>query len=147
MTTITSLQPENTYTYPGTFNPPKFDWEELMKELGKPREGKINPSVNIIEHIDYYKVELAVPGLTKDDFVVNVQDNQLSIVVMKPKETNAINYHVHGFNFECFSHLIDLPGNIETDFISAEYEAGILSICFPKVDAPVVNTSHRIVIY
>ena len=66
---------------------------------------------------------------------------------MKPKEKNTINYRVHGFNFECFSHLIDLPDNIETDFISAEYEAGILSICFPKVDTPVVNTSHRIIIY
>jgi HSP20 family molecular chaperone IbpA len=149
MASLYKYHPENvSTTYPGEYTPPQFDWDELMKELRKPREGNINPSANVRELADHYIVEIMAPGHTKNDFIVSVNNNQLSVVVMSAKSHGEEeSYKVHEFNMDCFSQVIELPKNIDTDFIRAEYTAGILSICFPKINEPTLNLVHRIIIY
>jgi len=135
-------------TYPGEYHPPYFDWDDLMKELSRPHEGSVKPTANVSEEIDHYKVEIAAPGHNKEDFIVGINNTKLSIVAKKPAYSSETKrYRIHEFNFECFSHLIDLPEDIDPDFVRAEYRAGILAIYFPKISEPTINMVHRIIVY
>lgn len=135
-------------TYPGEYHPPFFDWDDLLIELRKSREGSSKPTANVSEEADHYKVEIAAPGHNKEDFIVNIHDKKLSVVARRPAyATGTQRYRIHEFNFECFSHLVELPDDIDPDFVRAEYRKGILAIYFPKVSAPAINMVHRIIIY
>lgn len=97
------------------------------------------PAINIIEDDHNYKVEVAAPGLTKDDFNVKIgQDNQL-IVSMEKKQENKDEdkngkYLRREFSYSHFQQSMLLPDNVEKDKIEAKVENGVLSILIPKKD-------------
>ena len=121
--------------YPGEYTPIQRTFEMLEEELSKPHEGASSPAYNICETPEYYKIELAAPGLKREDFFVNINEHgHLSISALH-KESNRIEnekYRKHTFNYECFNRELSLPENVDTNFNKAEYNAGILSICFLK---------------
>ena len=137
-------------TYPGEYTPIQHKFETLPEELSKPHEGASNPTENICETPEYYKIELAAPGLKREDFFVGVNKHgHLSISALH-KELNRIEnekYQKHTFNYECFNRELLLPENIDTDFIKAEYRAGILSILFLKTERPYQKRTSTIIVY
>ena len=85
-----------------------------------------------------YKVEMAAPGMTKDDFKVNVDENNNLTICMEKKEEKKEEkkdkkYLRREFSYSKFQQTILLPENVEKDKISAKVEHGILSIEIPKV--------------
>src|SRR5450432_1454681 len=136
MMTPNTLYPEIS-TYPGEYTPIQRTFEMLAEELSKPHEGASIPEHNICETQEYYKIELAAPGLKREDFFVNINERgHLSISALH-KEPNRIEnekYRKHTFNYECFTHEVLLPENIDTNFNKAEYNAGILYIWFLKTE-------------
>jgi HSP20 family molecular chaperone IbpA len=148
MLVTTNHRSENYSAYPGEFKPPFYNWDEVMKEIQRPHEGSKKPSANVSEYIDHYKIEIMAPGHSKEDFIVGIDNNNLSVMVIQTKSSaGKENYRLHEFNFDWFSHIVELPANIDADFVRAEYRAGILSMCFPKVSTPTINTVHRIIVY
>ena len=137
-------------TYPGEYTPLQHKFETLPEELSKPREGASSPSYNICETPEYYKIELAAPGLKREDFFVNINEyGHLSIAALH-KEANRIKnekYRKHTFNYECFTRELLLPENINTDFSKAEYNAGILSIWFLKTERPIQKRASIVIVY
>jgi HSP20 family protein len=137
-------------TYPGELKYLRRKFEKLEEELSKPHEGANSPDYNICESPDYYKIELAAPGLKREDFFVNInQHGQLSVSALH-KETQRFEnekYQKHTFNYDCFSREFLLPENIDTDFIRAEYRAGILSLWFVKTDKKYQKRASRVVVY
>ena len=82
--------------------------------------------------------EQAVPGMTKDDFKVNVDENNNLTICMEKKEEKKEEkkdkkYLRREFSYSKFQQTILLPENVEKDKISAKVEHGILSIEIPKV--------------
>ena len=137
-------------TYPGEYTPVQSKFEMLEEELSKPHEGASSPAHNICETPDYYKIELAAPGLNREDFFVNVNElGVLSIAALhkEPKRVENEKYHRHTFNYECFTHKLLLPENIDTDFNKAEYNAGILYIWFLKTEKPYQKRASIIIVY
>lgn len=137
-------------TYPGEYKPMQSKFERLAEELSKPREGAISPADNICETSEYYKVELAAPGLKREDFFVSINDHGVLSISALHKEANRMEnekYQKHTFNYECFSRELLLPENIDTDFIKAEYSAGILSIWFLKTEKPYQKRVSMIIVY
>ncbi len=149
MLTANTHYPEIS-TYPGEYTPIQGTFETLAEELSIPHEGASNPACNICETPEYYKIELAAPGLKREDFFVNINERgHLSISALH-KETNRIEnekYRKHTFNYECFNRELFLPENIDTDFIKAEYRAGILSFWFLKTKKPYQKRASIIVVY
>lgn len=99
------------------------------------------PAVNIKETDKEFVVELAAPGLTKDDFKVFVNsDNNLVVTVENKKETEDKdkkgNYLRREFAYTQFTQTMILPDNIEKDKIEAKAEHGVLTIDIPKKTAP-----------
>ena len=108
------------------------------------------PAINVIENEKDYKIELAAPGMAKDDFKIMLNpDNELVIEMEKKNETkeedkNKKKYLRREFFYSKFQQAILLPGNVEKEKISAKMENGILSIEIPKTGkAPVEQPRRR----
>ena len=98
------------------------------------------PRMNIMETKDNYKLELCIPGLTKEDVKLNI-DAEGNLVVEMVKENKSekkenkeeMRYLRHEFSVEHFRQTVMLPDDIHKDQISAKVENGILDIVIPKV--------------
>ncbi|MBR0037303.1 MAG: Hsp20/alpha crystallin family protein [Bacteroidales bacterium] len=113
------------------------------------------PAVNVLEGEKEYKVEVAAPGMTKDDFQVKVDnDNNLVISLEKKEELNDKDakeskkhdrYLRREFSYSKYQQAFTLPDEIQKDKISAKMTDGVLTIVIPKTEpAPVVDTSRTI---
>lgn len=93
------------------------------------------PSVNIKEDADAYHVEMAAPGFEKGDFMIEIDNDMLTISSEKKmeNETNeAGGYSKQEFSYQSFCRSFTLPSTVENEKISAKYENGILYIEIPK---------------
>ena len=98
------------------------------------------PRMNIMETKDNYKLELCIPGLTKEDVKLSI-DAEGNLVVEMVKENKSekkenkeeMRYLRHEFSVEHFRQTVMLPEDIHKDQISAKVENGILDIVIPKV--------------
>lgn len=93
------------------------------------------PAVNVIENETDYKIEVAVPGMTKEDFNIHLaDDNQLVITMEKKNESKNDNskYLRREFSYSKFQQALILPEDVEKDHISASVNDGVLTIDLPK---------------
>jgi len=92
------------------------------------------PAVNITEHKDDFIVSLAVPGMKKDDFRIDVDGNMLTISSEKEesKEEKEKKYTRKEYNYSSFSRSFTLPEEINKEKIEAKYEDGVLKISLPR---------------
>lgn len=95
------------------------------------------PAINIIENEDEYKVELAAPGMTKDDFTVRIDDDNQLLIRMEKKEEYQENqknnkYLRREFSYTQFQQTMILPDNIDKEKIVAKAEHGVLTVDIPK---------------
>lgn len=96
------------------------------------------PSINVIESDKSYTVEVAAPGMTKDDFNIQLgENNELSISMEKKSENKEEDkenkkYLRREFSYTKFQQSLILPDDVEKEKISAEVHDGVLSIELPK---------------
>lgn len=93
------------------------------------------PAVNIRENEDSFQIEVAAPGLAKENFKVNLDRNLLTISseVKHEKEEGDKKYSRHEFSYQSFQRSFTLPeATVEGDRISAKYADGILYVTLPK---------------
>ncbi|WP_458629127.1 Hsp20/alpha crystallin family protein [Winogradskyella sp. PC D3.3] len=92
------------------------------------------PKVNIKETADAYMVEMAVPGLKKSDFQIDIENQVLSISTETKEESEqkGENYTRREFGYASFKRTFSLPETVEEEKIEANYRDGILSIHLPK---------------
>jgi len=150
MLTVISQNSAEISTYPGEYKPLQSKFETLSEELSKPHEGASSPADNICETSEYFKIELAAPGLKREDFFVSISEHGYLSISALHKESGGIKkekYRKHSFNYECFTREILLPENIDTDFTKAEYNAGILSIWFSKTEKPYPKRPSVVIVY
>jgi HSP20 family protein len=92
------------------------------------------PAVNIAENDNQFEVELAVPGLSKEDFKINLDKNVLSVSADKKTETVDENkkFTKREYSFNSFSRSFTLPESADQSKIEADYSAGILKLIIAK---------------
>lgn len=92
------------------------------------------PKVNIKETADAFVVEMAVPGLKKSDFHIDLDNQVLSISaeIKDENEQKEENYIRREFGYSSFKRIFTLPESVNNDKIDASYKEGILSILLPK---------------
>ena len=103
------------------------------------------PQANIEETDKAFKLELAIPGQSKEDINVEVDNGLLTISAEKEesKEEKEKNYTRKEYNYSSFRRSFSLPENVESDKIEASYENGILILVAPK-SVNVENESKKI---
>ena len=96
------------------------------------------PAINVIENEKEYEVELAAPGLTKEDFKVHVDEQNNLHIEMEKKSENKADIH-HGrylrreFSYEKFQQTLLLPDDVDAEKIEAKVEHGVLNVHLPKL--------------
>jgi len=94
------------------------------------------PAVNIVESKDDYRIEVAAPGLNKDDFKINLENNVLTVSSEKEEKHEDKDEKVmrKEFNYYSFCRSFTLPQTVNADKIKANHKDGILFISIPKRD-------------
>jgi HSP20 family protein len=94
------------------------------------------PAVNIKETAESYLVEMAAPGMTKENFKVELDGNVLTISSEKSNSKNEENdekYSLREFSYESFQRTFTLQKDVvDIDKIEAKYENGVLHLLIPK---------------
>lgn len=108
--------------------------------------GMTLPAVNIKENAEEFFLEIAVPGMKKSDFNIDV-DNKILSISSETKEENEQkeeNYTRREFGYSSFKRTFTLPETIESDNISAQYKEGILTVHLPKKEEAKEKPAKRI---
>lgn len=94
----------------------------------------VYPPLNLWEDGDSYFIETELPGLAMEDLEIFVTGgNQLSIKgERKHPELENKTWHRRERGFGSFSRMVELPGNVDADKVSAEFHLGVLTITLPK---------------
>jgi HSP20 family protein len=92
------------------------------------------PAVNIRETEDLFIVEMAAPGMKKEDFNIEIKQGMLSISSERKeeKEEKKENFTRKEFSFRSFERSFQLPENVNPELIKASYKEGLLLIELPK---------------
>jgi len=92
------------------------------------------PAVNILENDSNFEIKLAAPGMKKQDFKINIEENNLVVSASATEQSQDKNerFTRKEFSFTSFSRSFALPENANIDAIQAQYENGIMNIVIPK---------------
>lgn len=94
------------------------------------------PAVNIKETAESFNVEVAAPGMKKDDFKVQLDGNMLTITSERKnerEEKNEDRYTRREFSYQSFQRIFQLPNHVvDAEHIEAKYENGLLHLVIPK---------------
>jgi HSP20 family protein len=106
------------------------------------------PAVNITENKDDFQVSLAVPGMKKDDFKIDVDGSMLTISSEKEesKEEKDKKFTRKEYNYSSFSRSFTLPEEINQERIEASYEDGVLKIVLPRKEEAKKFTAKHIAV-
>lgn len=109
--------------------------------MNEPATNRI-PAVNISETADDFRLELAAPGLEKNDFKINLENKVLTISVEKQQEeeTRESNYTKREFSYTAFKRSFNLPDVADSENIRAEYNNGLLHLVIPKKEEAKMRT-------
>ena len=104
------------------------------------------PKVDIIENERAFEVQLAVPGMNKEDFKIDLKENHL--VVSGERKFTAKTDEKHFRSIEtqygAFSREFVLPENVDTGKIEAKYSDGILELVIPKDERKLLKTTIKV---
>ena len=92
----------------------------------------LNPAVNIKESDKSYCLDIAAPGLNKDNIEVSYENKILSIEVVNSNKDLNTEYNRFEFDYNSFKRSFKLPDSIDLSKIDASYLNGVLSISLPK---------------
>jgi len=101
------------------------------------QDGRNTPAVNIAEKETGYLIELSVPGFSKEEINIEVENDTLKISGERKndKQEEKQGFSRREFNYSSFSRSFTIPSKkIDLENVQAEYEAGILSLNLPKAE-------------
>lgn len=107
-----------------------YDWSNANKA-----HGSSLPAVNIKEDDNGFQVEVAVPGMKKDDFKIEIDNDVLTISSENESNTEAENdtYKRREFHYASFKRTFSLPeSTVNSDKVKADYVDGVLHVTLPK---------------
>ncbi len=130
MTLVNLTTPKNKHVDPWIGN----IFDSIFNEpLSATRFTNQIPAVNISETASGYEVDLAAPGLKKEDFKINLEKHELSVTVKKElSKEEGRKFSKREFSYLSFTRTFMLPETIDVEKINASYNDGILHLEFMK---------------
>lgn len=114
-----------------------------------PKANTTAPAINVMESDKGYTVELAAPGMRKEDFCVHINDDGNLIVKMENKqetkeENKNMRYLRREFSYSKFEQTLILPDDVDKEKIAARVENGVLTVELPKIVETKVKVARQI---
>jgi HSP20 family protein len=104
------------------------------------------PKVDILEKDQAFELHVAVPGMNKEDFKIDLKDNYLTISGERKftNEKKDKNFHSVETQYGAFSRSFSLPENVDGTKINAKYNNGILELSIPKDEKKVIAQTIKV---
>lgn len=114
-----------------------------------PRTGATAPAINVKETHKDYVVELAAPGMRKEDFMVHINDEGDLTIKMENRRENAAeaekaHYLRREFAYSKFEQTLILPDDVDRNKIAASVADGVLTVVLPKISKEEQKVSRQI---
>ena len=114
-----------------------------------PKANCTAPAINVKESDKAYTVELAAPGMKKEDFNVHINDEGNLIIKMESKsekkeEDKNVRYLRREFSYTKYEQTLILPDDVNREQIAAKVENGVLTVDLPKIVEEKVKVSRQI---
>ncbi len=124
-------------------------FNDFFNTVNLPKANATAPAINVLESEDKYQVEVAAPGMTKEDFDVNINDEgDLTIKMENKHETTDENKKAHylrrEFSYSKYEQTLILPDDVDKDNIAARVADGVLTIDLPKIVQKQVKVARQI---
>ena len=135
----------NTADYvPATFSSliDRFFNDNLTRSGGS----MFQPRADIVENDQAYELHVAVPGMNKEDFQIEMKDNFLTVSGERKfsNEKKEANWHSIETQFGSFSRSFSLPENVDASKITAKYTNGILEVSIPKDEKKALKATIKV---
>lgn len=107
------------------------------------------PAINVIENEKDYRIELAAPGMSKEDFNIKLDEENNLVISMEKKNENKEEGKKNGrylrreFSYSKFQQTMILPDDVDKDAISASVEHGVLTVDLPKQAPKAVQKTEK----
>ena len=139
---MTPMMRRNAAWLPSVFND-FFDTDFM------PKANATAPAINVKESDKGYTVELAAPGMTKEDFNVHINDEGNLIIKMESKqetkeEDKNTRYLRREFSYSKYEQTLILPDDVDKQKIAARVEHGVLTVELPKIEETKVKVARQI---
>lgn len=134
--------------YPGEYIPLP-ETETMFEKLRHSNQIHFaEPPVNMDELDNCFKIAVAVPGVKREDILIYVHSNILSITIFhKEPAGNKKVLPLHEFDNEYMERHILLPQNVDTELIAGAYNDGLLHFYIPKTNTPSLAHTYPVVVY
>jgi len=124
-------------------------FNDLFASDFMPKANATAPAINVKESDKGYTVELAAPGMKKEDFNVHINDEGNLIIKMEQKqeqkeEDKSVRYLRREFSYTKFEQTLILPDDVKKEDIVARVENGVLTVELPKIVEEKVKVSRQI---
>ena len=116
-----------------------------------PKFNAIAPAINVIEKEGEYDVELAAPGMTKEDFKVTLDEEENLVVALEKKteekeeDKETGHYLRREFSYTKFHQTLLLPEDVDREKIAASVENGVLTVVLPKKSAQELKKETKVI--
>ncbi len=112
-------------------------FNDFFDNVNMPRANATAPAINVLENKEGYTVELAAPGMRKEDFDVNINaDGDLTIKMEKKEESKKdenAHYLRREFSYSKYEQTLILPDDVDRERIGARVADGVLTVTLPKM--------------
>lgn len=114
---------------------------DVVQKTDKKR--RTNPAVNVREYVDKIELQIAVPGLSKEQVTITIDNDLLKVEALDSDQKNAT-YRLREFNYEGFTKNFRLPESIDPNSINARFESGILTLTLDKKKEAIPQPPRKI---
>ena len=123
-------------------------FNDLFDNRSIDKIGMTTPAINVMENDKEYKLEIAAPGMCKDDFVIHINKEGNLVIEMEKKncgckgkeeEKKDCKYLRKEFSYSKFRQTLLLPDNVDKENIEAQVANGVLKVIIPKLEKPKVE--------
>ena len=124
-------------------------FNDFLNTANMPKTNATAPAINVLESEKEYTVELAAPGLSKEDFDVNINsDGDLTIKMEKKAEEQEKKGHYlrREFAYSKYEQTLILPDDVQKEHIAARVNNGVLTVVLPKIQVREQKVARQIAV-
>lgn len=114
-------------------------WNDLFDNNWMVRPNATAPAINVLETPTDYRVEIAAPGMKRENFSIEINEDHDLVISMERKaqeeqtDSAACRYLRREFSYSKYEQTLILPDNVDEDKIEAKMEDGVLTLVIPKM--------------
>ncbi len=114
-----------------------------LKSMASQIQQSYRPKMNVQQNVEQIILEFSLPGVFKEDVKMSIKDRVLFLEADRKSAYDEKNYHYREFNAVHFKSRIQLPEDVVTDSVLAQFQNGVLRITIKKEKKPIIQVEIK----